>query len=191
MIPDSGKLLLVFWLGCSVEDRHGEPAADRRPATRGYRRSPCGIGPMMAPLRMALASSRVRLARRCRCKLPRGGWRESPGRSPSPGARAAAAEPPRTVGACGRGGQPQDRPGICGRGGGGGLARHGGLVPYRTLHRFCVERRGFGRTAATVRVAFCRGSSPSDVRVRETRLRGYGVKSSALAVTLIFLLFCV
>jgi transposase len=27
------------------------------------------------------------------------------------------------------------------------------VVPYRTLHRFCVERCGFGRTAATVRVA--------------------------------------
>ena len=26
-------------------------------------------------------------------------------------------------------------------------------VPYRTLHRFCVERCGFGKTAATVRVA--------------------------------------
>jgi hypothetical protein len=27
------------------------------------------------------------------------------------------------------------------------------VVPYRTLHRFCVERCGFGKTAATVRVA--------------------------------------
>jgi hypothetical protein len=33
------------------------------------------------------------------------------------------------------------------------LARRGVVVPYRTLHRFCVERCGFGRTAATVRVA--------------------------------------
>jgi transposase len=34
------------------------------------------------------------------------------------------------------------------------LARRGVLVPYRTLHRFCVERCGFGRGAqSTVRVA--------------------------------------
>ena len=33
------------------------------------------------------------------------------------------------------------------------LERQGIMVPYRTLHRFCVERCGFGRTAATVRVA--------------------------------------
>ncbi|WP_222722284.1 IS21 family transposase [Actinomadura alba] len=33
------------------------------------------------------------------------------------------------------------------------LERRGVLVPYRTLHRFCVERCGFGRTASTVRVA--------------------------------------
>jgi transposase len=33
------------------------------------------------------------------------------------------------------------------------LERQGIVVPYRTLHRFCVERCGFGRTAATVRVA--------------------------------------
>jgi len=33
------------------------------------------------------------------------------------------------------------------------LQRRGVVVPYRTLHRFCVERCGFGRTAATVRVA--------------------------------------
>jgi hypothetical protein len=33
------------------------------------------------------------------------------------------------------------------------LERQGVVVPYRTLHRFCVERCGFGRTAATVRVA--------------------------------------
>ena len=33
------------------------------------------------------------------------------------------------------------------------LERQGITVPYRTLHRFCVERCGFGRTAATVRVA--------------------------------------
>src|SRR6516225_2355813 len=33
------------------------------------------------------------------------------------------------------------------------LERQGTVVPYRTLHRFCVERCGFGRTAATVRVA--------------------------------------
>jgi transposase len=32
------------------------------------------------------------------------------------------------------------------------LGRRGVQVPYRTLHRFCVERCGFGRTAATVRV---------------------------------------
>ena len=31
------------------------------------------------------------------------------------------------------------------------LERKGVVVPYRTLHRFCVERCGFGRTAATVR----------------------------------------
>jgi transposase len=33
------------------------------------------------------------------------------------------------------------------------LERQGLVVPYRTLHRFCVERCGFGKTAATVRVA--------------------------------------
>src|SRR5215470_10269899 len=33
------------------------------------------------------------------------------------------------------------------------LERKGVVVPYRTLHRFCVERCGFGKTAATVRVA--------------------------------------
>lgn len=33
------------------------------------------------------------------------------------------------------------------------LERQGVNVPYRTLHRFCVERCGFGRKAATVRVA--------------------------------------
>jgi transposase len=33
------------------------------------------------------------------------------------------------------------------------LERRGVVVPYRTLHRFCVERCGFGRTATTVRVA--------------------------------------
>jgi transposase len=32
------------------------------------------------------------------------------------------------------------------------LERRGVVVPYRTLHRFCVERCGFGKTAATVRV---------------------------------------
>jgi transposase len=35
----------------------------------------------------------------------------------------------------------------------GKLARRGLFVPYRTLHRFCVERCGFGRTSSTVRVA--------------------------------------
>ncbi|MGH3411197.1 MAG: hypothetical protein ACRDRJ_53160, partial [Streptosporangiaceae bacterium] len=33
------------------------------------------------------------------------------------------------------------------------LERRGVVVPYRTLHRFCVERCGFGPRAATVRVA--------------------------------------
>jgi transposase len=33
------------------------------------------------------------------------------------------------------------------------LGRRGVGVPYRTLHRFCVERCGFGPTASTVRVA--------------------------------------
>jgi transposase len=33
------------------------------------------------------------------------------------------------------------------------LQRQGIVVPYRTLHRFCVERCGFGRTASTVRIA--------------------------------------
>ena len=33
------------------------------------------------------------------------------------------------------------------------LERRGMVVPYRTLHRFCVERCGFGKTASTVRVA--------------------------------------
>jgi transposase len=33
------------------------------------------------------------------------------------------------------------------------LERRGVVVPYRTLHRFCVERCGFGKTASTVRVA--------------------------------------
>jgi transposase len=35
----------------------------------------------------------------------------------------------------------------------GKLERLGVAVPYRTLHRFAVERCGFGRTRATVRVA--------------------------------------
>ena len=35
----------------------------------------------------------------------------------------------------------------------GKLARQGVVVPYRTLHRFAVERCGFGRGGATVRVA--------------------------------------
>ena len=35
----------------------------------------------------------------------------------------------------------------------GKLTRQGVLVPYRTLHRFAVERCGFGRRKATVRVA--------------------------------------
>ena len=33
------------------------------------------------------------------------------------------------------------------------LERRGVVVPYRTLHRFCVERCGFGKTEVTVRVA--------------------------------------
>jgi transposase len=33
------------------------------------------------------------------------------------------------------------------------LERKGVVVPYRTLHRFCVERCGFGKAASTVRVA--------------------------------------
>jgi transposase len=33
------------------------------------------------------------------------------------------------------------------------LEGQGVVVPYRTLHRFCVERCGFGKTAATVPVA--------------------------------------
>lgn len=33
------------------------------------------------------------------------------------------------------------------------LQRRGMAVPYRTLHRFCVARCGFGRTASTMRVA--------------------------------------
>ncbi len=33
------------------------------------------------------------------------------------------------------------------------LSRRGVVVPYRTLHRFCVACCGFGRSAATVRVA--------------------------------------
>src|SRR6266480_2262468 len=33
------------------------------------------------------------------------------------------------------------------------LERRGVVVPYRTLHRFCVERCGFGPAASTVRVA--------------------------------------
>lgn len=33
------------------------------------------------------------------------------------------------------------------------LERRGVIVPYRTLHRFAVERCGFGRSASTVRVA--------------------------------------
>ena len=35
----------------------------------------------------------------------------------------------------------------------GKLARRGVVVPYRTLHRFAVERCGFGRRQPTVRVA--------------------------------------
>ena len=33
------------------------------------------------------------------------------------------------------------------------LERQGVRVPYRTLHRFCAQRCGFGRNAPTVRVA--------------------------------------
>ena len=33
------------------------------------------------------------------------------------------------------------------------LERRGVVVPYRTLHRFCAERCGFGPAASTVRVA--------------------------------------
>jgi transposase len=33
------------------------------------------------------------------------------------------------------------------------LERRGVMVPYRTLHRFAVERCGFGRTSSTVRIA--------------------------------------
>jgi len=33
------------------------------------------------------------------------------------------------------------------------LERDGVVVPYRTLHRFCAERCGFGRAGTTVRVA--------------------------------------
>jgi transposase len=33
------------------------------------------------------------------------------------------------------------------------LERRGVVVPYRTLHRFCVQECGFGKTATTVRVA--------------------------------------
>src|SRR5213594_2537498 len=33
------------------------------------------------------------------------------------------------------------------------LQRRGVTVPYRTLHRFCVQCCGFGRGAQTVRVA--------------------------------------
>jgi hypothetical protein len=40
------------------------------------------------------------------------------------------------------------------------LERQGVVVPYRTLHRFCVERCGFGRTAATVRVPLSRQQDP-------------------------------
>jgi hypothetical protein len=35
----------------------------------------------------------------------------------------------------------------------GKLERRGVVVPYRTLHRFAVERCGFGRSRSTVRVA--------------------------------------
>jgi len=37
----------------------------------------------------------------------------------------------------------------------GKLERRGVAVPYRTLHRFAVERCGFGRRRATLRVADC------------------------------------
>jgi transposase len=43
------------------------------------------------------------------------------------------------------------------------LEGQGVVVPYRTLHRFCVERCGFGKTAATVRVAD--GEPGSEVQV--------------------------
>jgi transposase len=33
------------------------------------------------------------------------------------------------------------------------LTHRGVVVPYRTLHRYCVDRCGFGRTSSTVRVA--------------------------------------
>ena len=33
------------------------------------------------------------------------------------------------------------------------LQRQGAVVPYRTLHRFCAERCGYGLAASTVRVA--------------------------------------
>ncbi len=35
----------------------------------------------------------------------------------------------------------------------GKLTRRGVVVPYRTLHRFVVERCGFGRRKASVRVS--------------------------------------
>src|SRR4029078_10978082 len=42
------------------------------------------------------------------------------------------------------------------------LERKGVAVPYRTLHRFCAERCGYGRSAATtVRVA---DGEPGDAR---------------------------
>jgi transposase len=43
------------------------------------------------------------------------------------------------------------------------LEGQGVMVPYRTLHRFCVERCGFGTTGATVRVAD--GEPGSEVQV--------------------------
>jgi hypothetical protein len=48
----------------------------------------------------------------------------------------------------------------------GVLERRGIVVPYRMLHRFCLEQSGFGRTAVTVRVADgARDGMPAGLRV--------------------------
>ena len=52
------------------------------------------------------------------------------------------------------------------------LERRGVVVPYRTLHRFCVQRCGFGRTAATVRVADGEPGMECQLDFWPTRCRG-------------------
>lgn len=56
------------------------------------------------------------------------------------------------------------------------LERTGVQVPYRTLHRFCVQRCGFGRTATTTRVAD--GEPGAEVQIDFARM---GLVNDAVA----------